>query len=261
MDKSEITIYDDRNRGEVTEKQLQLIAKTLKKGKRVFGSSGASLTHQIWNPIYHESGINSELAKIGMDGEHKTSKMLRQWMKDKPNVVIVESVHIKGMGKEEVDEETGVIEGGDTDHILIIGSFVILIDSKNWKGKKKYSVSEKGEILRTGKPFSGGAVKATQALYLWKKYLKNFNLTYSSIINITSEKVFVLRDVNWWKQSFKVVTIENFIEFLDKIWDKIPEETKTYIDSDLVAKVVVNAIKPYDVVKEQIGNAAHLLNI
>lgn len=256
-----IHIVKDNNFDVVNTRQVDVVYKILEKGKRSFGSSGASLTHQISNPKYKESGINSGLAQVGLDGEHKTSKILRNWAKDKPAAIIVDSVHINGYGTEEFDEETGTMEGGDTDHILIIGNYVILIDSKNWKGKRKYGVNAKGEVIRSNKPFPGGAVRATQALYLWKKFLTSYDAIYNSIICITSEKVYVQRDVNWWKQPFKVVTMEDLPDFLDKIWEQVSPDAKTHINANLVAAVVTNAIKPYNVVKEQIGNAAHLLDI
>lgn len=245
--------------GQATEKQLTVIERILKKGKRTFGSSGASLTHQISNPKYREAGIDSKLASIGLSGEHSTTKKLKKWIEDKPNAILVDSVHVKGAGKEELDEETGVLEGGDTDHLVIIGDFVLLIDSKNWKGKRKYGINKAGEVTRSNKPFPGGKVHATQALYLWRKFLKPYSPSFSSLITITSEKVFVVRDVNWWKQPFKVVTEEELIEFLDKIYDKIPAENKEFINVNLVSDIVINAIKPYDPVKEQLGEVAYLL--
>lgn len=257
-----IHILKDTNFDKANERQVDLVYNILKRGKRVFGSSGASLTHQISNPAFKDKGINASLARVGMEGEHKTSKTLRDWIKDKPAAVIVDSVHLKGMGKEEkVDEETGALEGGDTDHVLIIGSYVIIIDSKNWKEKRKYAVNDSGEVIRSNKPFPGGKVASRSALYLWKNYLEEFNAIYNSIICITSEKVFVVRDVNWWKQPFKVVTMEDLPGFLDKVWSQVADDSKTFINANLVASVVTSAIKPYDVVKEQLGPAAHLLDI
>lgn len=255
----EIEIYKDGNIVGCNEKQIDIVDKILKKGKRTFGSSGASLTHQISNPEYKETGINSKLASIGLAGEHETSKILREWIKDKPNVVLVDSVHIKGHGKEELNEETGTLDGGDTDHVIIIGSYIILIDSKNWKGTRKYGVNEKGEVTRSGKPFPGGKVNSRGALFLWRKYLNEFSPKFSSLIVITADKVFVTRDVNWWKQSFKVVTKETFLEFLGKIWDQIPDNDKHIINSSLVASIVSNTIKPYDSMKEKLGSAYYLL--
>lgn len=252
-------IHKEYGRGASTNKQLDVVEKILLRGKRNFGSSGASLTHQISNPEYKDAGIDAGLAKVGLAGEHKTSKQLREWIKDKPNVVLVDSVHIKGHGKEELNEETGTIDGGDTDHLLIVGNVVILIDSKNWKKKRKYGVNEKGVVTRSGKPFPGSNVRITQAMYLWKKYLDPHRVTTRAVINITSEEVFVVRDVNWWKQSFKVVAMPDLFEILDKIWERIPDEQKNVIDVNIVSDVVISAIKPYDVVKESLGSAAYLL--
>ena len=85
-----------------TEKQVDVVEKMIKKGRRYFGSSGASLTHQIKNPIYKDKGIDPILAKAGLEGEHKTSKLLLDWIKDKENIVLVDSVHLKNYGEEEL---------------------------------------------------------------------------------------------------------------------------------------------------------------
>ena len=258
---AEIKYVRKKGKGVSSEAQLNVVERILKKGRRNFGSSGASLTHQISNPIYKEAGISASLAAVGLQGEHTTTGILKDWIKDKPSAIIVDSVHIKGAGKEILNEETGTLDGGDTDHILIIGNYVILIDSKNWKGKRKYGVSEKGEVLRNGKPFPGGKVHAKQALYLWRKFLRQHSPFFNSIICITSEKVFIVRDVNWWKQQFKVVNMEELPEFLDKVWAQIDDSSKDMINVNLVSDVVINAIKPYDSIKEQLGSVTKLLDI
>ena len=255
------TDYVRSTKGTSSEKQLDIVEKILKKGKRAFGSSGASLTHQISNPVYKDVGINASLASVGLAGEHTTTKILKKWIEDKPSAVIVDSVHVKGAGKEELNEDTGVLDGGDTDHVLIIGDYVILIDSKNWKGKRKYGINSEGEVIRSGKPFPGGKVHAKQALYLWRKFLTPHRPSFNSIITITSEKVFVVRDVNWWKQQFKVVTMEELPEFLDKVWKQIPDSSKNKINVNLVSDIVINAIKPYNAIKEQLGSVTKLLEI
>lgn len=250
--------------GDLSEKQLDVVERVLKSGRRTFGSSGASLTHQIHNPKFNEKGIDASLAKVGLSGEHTTSKMLRNWIKDKPNVVLVDSIHVRGYGDKEevVDEETGVIEGGDTDHILIAGDFIILIDSKNWKNKKKYSVNKSGEVLRTNKPFPGGKVKMKQANYLWKAYLRPYKPSTISIINITSPEVFVVRDTHWWQnRDFKLLTMNELTEFLDKIWEQVSDDSKNKINVNLVTAVVTQIIKPYDVYRENIKSASRLLDI
>ena len=108
------------------------IAQMLQQGRRYFGSAGASLSHHANNPDY-DSEFKRKLTSSGLEGERSTSKKIREWMRDKPNAVLIDSVHIKGMGTETIDPESGTVDGGDTDHILLIGSLVILIDSKRWK--------------------------------------------------------------------------------------------------------------------------------
>lgn len=243
------------------EKQLDIVERMLENGRRYFGSSGASLTHQISNPAYEDKGIDSGLAKAGLDGEHKTSRLLLDWIEDKPNVILVDSVHLKSYGEEEYNEETGTMEGGDTDHVLIIGSFVIIIDSKNWKGKRRYSINESGEVIRGNSTFPGGKINTVPASKLWAEALKPFRATISSIVSISSEKVMVTRDRNWWKQPYRLVTLEILEEFLDDVWEKLPDKVKRDINVNLVAAVASNAIKPYDVYKEQLGEVSGLLEV
>lgn len=252
-----------RNKKEIlcNKKQVDIVEKMLKNGRRYFGSSGASLTHQVKNPAYKEKGIDPLLAQAGLEGEHKTSRLLMKWMEDKPNVVLVDSVHLKTYGEETFNEETGTFEGGDTDHVLIVGNFVIIIDSKNWKGKRRYSINDKGEVLRSNSTFPGGKISTLKASKLWAEALRPHRATISSIVNISSEKVIVTRDRNWWKQPFRLVTIEQMEEFLNDIWEKLPEKSKESIDSNLVASVAANTIQPYDIFKEELGEISELLNV
>ncbi|HHT96675.1 MAG TPA: NERD domain-containing protein [Clostridiales bacterium] len=242
-------------------KQLDMIEKMINDNRRYFGSSGASLTHQISNPIYEDKGIESGLAKAGLEGEHRTSRLLLNWMKDKPNVVLVDSVHLKTYGQEEFNEETGVFDGGDTDHVLIIGNFVIIIDSKNWKGRRRYSIKDDGEVIRGNSVFPGGKVSTLRASKLWAEALKPHRAIISSIVNISSDKVSVTRDRNWWKQSYRLVTLELLEEFLNDVWEKLPESSKDNININLITSIAANAIKPYDVFKEQLGEVSELLEV
>lgn len=220
------------------------IAKMLEKGRQYFGSSGASLTHHVNNPDY-KSEFKRKLVNTGMEGERSTSSVIKEWIKDKPAAVLLDSVHIKGFGKEEIDEETGTVEGGDTDHILVIGTHVILIDTKRWKSKRSYSISPKGKVLRSGKYFGGGNVRAKQAKYMWKKYLDK-NAKVSSIVCINSEKVFSKIDGNSKKAGFQLVTIENLTKTLDWRYDKISEYDKTHINSTIISQISMCCIKPFN---------------
>ena len=241
--------------------QVDIVERLLNEGRRYFGSSGASLTHQISNPDYEGKGIDPLLAKVGLDGEHKTSRLLLSWMKDKPNVVLVDSVHLKSYGEEELNEETGILEGGDTDHVLIIGNFVIIIDSKNWKSRRRYTIKENGEVIRGNSTFPGGKISTLKASRLWADALKPHQAIISSIVNISAEKVWVTRDRNWWKQPYRLVSIEILEEFLDGVWEKLPEKSKVNINVNLVASIVANTIKPYDVFKEELGELSELLEV
>ncbi len=224
------------------------IALELQNGRRYFGSSGASLTHQVFNPEWKgKEGLKPELAKIGMEAERSTTKILRKWMEDKPNAVLIDSAHIRGWGKEEVvDEELGLIDGGDTDHILIIGAEVILIDTKRWKSKRNYTVGDDGSVLRTNKPFPGGNVHMREAIHLWLDYLHE-DASLTGIVFVNAEETVVFRNRNWYQQAFRLVELDRFIELLDEKWNKyIDDYDKSYISSTLVSQVVVSAVKPYN---------------
>lgn len=220
------------------------IADMLKKGRNYFGSAGASLTHHVNNPDY-DSEFKRKLVSTGMEGERSTSNVLRKWIADKPTAVLLDSVHIKGFGKEEIDEETGTVEGGDTDHVLIIGSNVILIDTKRWKSRRSYSIGPKGTVLRSNKYFGGGKVRAKQAKFLWKQYLHS-SAKVSSIVCINSEKIFVKMDVNWKKAGFQLRTIEDLTNTLDYRYEKFDDKDKEVINSTLVAQIAMCCIKPFD---------------
>lgn len=233
---------------QVAEKVYQ----ALKEGRRYFGSSGASLSHQAFNPEYAEKGLDATLAKVGLEGERDTTAVLKQWMRDKPEVVLVDSVHIRGWGKEEVDEETGIPEGGDTDHLLFIGTEVILIDTKRWKRKSRYGVDEDGSVIRGGKNFPGSRVKINEATRMWLKFLHNNpapgqRLKISPIVCINNEEVSVFRNLHWFKAApYRLVEIDRLVEYLDDKYETISDYDKTHINSTLIAQTVVNAVKPFD---------------
>lgn len=233
------------------------IAQMLRDGRRYFGSSGASLTHQVSNPSWADKGIKPELAKIGLDAERSTTKILREWMKDKPGVVLVDSCHIRGWGKEEVvDEEMGLIDGGDTDHVLIIGTEVILIDTKRWKSKRNYTVADDGRVLRTAKPFPGGNVHMREAIHMWLDYLHE-DASLTGLVFINAEETQVFRNRNWYTQAYRLVELDRFLELLNEKWNNyVDEYDKEHINSTLVAQVVVSAVKPYDEFKRVISETA-----
>lgn len=245
----EVTKYIDG----VSPQAAEIVEAHLRKGRRHFGSAGAGLTQQAFHPKYKSDGkINRKSARVGIAAERKTSLALREWMRTKPNAVLVDSVHVDGFGDTEVNEETGLIEGGDTDHVLIIGNDVLIVDTKRWKSKRSYSISDKGAVLRStgkGKPsrsFPAGKINIRGALGIWRKYVGSGDVNVFGLICINSEKVFVKKDENWFRQPFRVIPEEGLHDFLDRRYAKIAEHNKTRINTELVAKVAVSAIKPYD---------------
>lgn len=247
----------------VSEAVQNVVEKQLKKGKRYFGSSGASLTYQA-SSTYKNAELeefSTKAVQIGLDGERKTSAILKKWIEDKPAAVLIDSIHLEGKGEEEeIIIEDGVVQGGDTDHIICFGNTVMMIDSKGWSPKKGYKVTENGEVYRSNKPFPGGRVNITKASYLWKNALKGISINMHNFICITDKEVFILRDRNWWRQPFKLVSYDNLEMWLDKIWNEYsPEEDKEFINVSLVAYAAMNCVEPYDEVKELMPNVAHLL--
>ena len=50
-------------------------------------------------------------------------------------------------------------------------------------------------------------------------------------------------------------------EALDKVWAQIDDSSKEMINVNLVSDIVINTIKPYDSIKEQLGSVTKLLDI
>ena len=247
-----------------------MIQHILEKGRRHFGRPGASLT-QLDDPQFKgklPEGWKHEVVDIALGGEEETSSMIKSWMKDKPNAVLFDSVHIKGSGKEEVDPETGLIEEGDTDHILLVGNHILVIDSKKWKGGKdeehavNYIQNDKGEVQRFGKTFPGGKVHIGAALKMWFRYLQTNNdesKVLMGMIHIVNDYTKVLRYKNWYevrnKKYWYLCEKSRFIELLDEWYDKqVSEPEKHFISSDLAAQIAVCCCRPYD-------RRAHLINM
>lgn len=188
--------------------------KMLLHGRRHYGRPAASLT-QLDNPVLHgklPKGWKRAVLDKARQGEETTSAMLLSWMQDKPDVVLFDSIHIKN-GETDVDMETGLLDdNGDTDHIIICGTHVLIIDSKAWKGgwKKKsdpinkktgnrplhdsvYWINWKGHVVRFNKDFPGGKVHMGSAIRLWKSYLHTLdgNVNIEGMIHIVNDKVIV----------------------------------------------------------------------
>lgn len=223
------------------------IAEMLKKDRRYFGSSGAAMSHQASNPDFAEKGVKSTQALDYLEAEREITKLLKDWIKDKPGAVLIDSVSVPDWDEEsKVDEETGIIDDGNTDHVVIIGSEVLLIDTRRWKKKKNYGVGDDGQALMTNKSFAGGEVTMKKSILNWLDYLDE-DAYVTGIVCVNNEEVTVLRNRNWYTMNYRLVELNRFKELLNEKWKLIEDHDKKHINSTLVSQVVVKCIKPFDV--------------
>lgn len=250
---------------------IEVVQSFLKeKNRRYFGIAATSLQNQLDDPKYQEYKPNSKVINIGISGEKQTSKTLRKWIVDKPEVILVDSISLPiGNFEPEEDGEEGQLDLGDTDHLLIIGDSLVIIDSKNWKAKTTYSFGEKPdgkgyEILRGKKSFKGNQPRINQARYLWLQYFIELGIKeVYTFVCISDPEVNIIRDKNWWRAGYKLVnqtTLTYFLDKLynDKIYQNIPEEERDrFIRVELVAQALTGLTKPYEKYKEKFGTAIY----
>lgn len=218
------------------------------KGMRYFGEAAMGLTNQLNNPKYKVMGVNVKSISAGIEGEKATSKVLKEWIKNKPNAILIDSIHLRpDTPEEEFDEETGEINIlGDTDHLIIIANKIILIDSKNWKEKTTYTVSE-NQVLRNKKSFKGNSPKMRQAKYLWKKFYQDYNIDIECFVCISNPNTIIMRDREWWSADYKFVNHKTLTYFLDELYneEELGNEKNNYINIELIAKAITGLQKPY----------------
>lgn len=166
----------------------------IRKGERVFGVPGASLSWGV-------NGQTGGVVQVGEQGEVQIGKILAEYAKKHPNVRVFNSIEWPG-------------SKGDTDHMLVCGNQVLIIDAKRWKSQRKYSVTAKGEILRGTVAFPEGKVKILPSIMAWKKELGN-QVKIAGVVCIAQEKTYVSYDANWYKAPFRLVTAEKLEGFLD----------------------------------------------
>ena len=235
----------------------RMIYDSLGRGRTHFGSAGASLSWQAYAEPSEETAFDAGAAKAGLDGEVRTSIMIQEWMRDKPGCVLIDSVHLRKKGEKGSWENSDDVEWGestledegyedkpDTDHMLIVGNMVIIIDSKNWKNKKTYSINDSYKVLRSNRGFPGGDIHIAQAQHLWTEYLLS-GTQFSAIVHITQEEITIPKLQTWWQAPFKLVGSTEFKEQLDVVYNKLSVFQKNTINSSLVSQVVVCAVKPF----------------
>ncbi|MBC9705816.1 MAG: NERD domain-containing protein [Enterococcus sp.] len=194
----------------------------LKSGEQVFGTPGASLTWGI-------EGSDGGQVTAGGEGEKQVAKELDKIVAKYPNAKVFHSVEWPG-------------SVGDTDHMLVIGNTVLIIDAKRWKAKRKYSVTPKGEILRGTVPFPEGKVKMMPAMKAWRTELGK-KARVLGMVCIAQEEVFVPYDQNWAKAPYRLVTAERFEEFMDKFIAKQKPENLNANNDEILLTIATRVIK------------------
>jgi hypothetical protein len=179
----------------------------LRTGARIIGEPGASLTWGI------DGNRALESLTYGLEGEKQTGDILEEFINTHPGAFVFHSL-------------SWPESNGDTDHILVYKNLVVVIDSKRWKGQRKYSVNAKGAIFRGTVPFEEGRVHIGSALKVWRRKLPE-NVKVVGVVAIAQEKIFVVRDRNWHTAPYRLVEAEKLAEYLEQLTVKYKAKPPT----------------------------------
>lgn len=243
-------------------KKAVKIGEMLGKGRRHFGTAAASLTQLDDVKLKGQlpKGWKRTVMLVAQDGELTTSNTIQYWLQTHDNTLLFDSIHIHGAGETRVDQETGLVDNGDTDHVVLCGNHVLLVDSKAWKGGRRatdavYWLSAKGEVLRFGKSFAGGKVHMGSAIRLWGKYFKQKmrqNIAVEGLISMTNRHATVsdspinskMSNIVYYKQHWRLTTNKNLPAMLTAWYENIPEQER-YIDPNIALLIASQCCKPY----------------
>lgn len=245
----------------IPERKADAVHRMLSKGRRHFGMPAANLT-LLDDPAVRER-LPEKWKCDTLDDARRThadvSGMFMDWMKDKPEAVLVDSVRVDGV-EPGVDRDTGLMDVGFNDHVLIIGAHVLVIDSKAWKGGKDedhpsvYNQDDDGNVIRAGRAFAGSRLHITDDLQAWFNFIQADlgkepkNLFGMVVIN--ADNVKVNRFKQWWNavqtKYYALVEKERLVSQMDDWYGKIPDYEKTFISTDIVTQVVMRMCKPYN---------------
>lgn len=204
-------------------------------GQKTFGVPAASLS---W-------GIDGNRMKAslqpGIEGERMIARILDDYAKTHRGVYVFHSL-------------SWPESNGDTDHILVYKDLVVIIDAKRWKSQRKYSLTDKGSIKRGTVAFAQGRVKIRYALNAWRKKIPK-DVKVTGIVAIAQQKVFVTRDKNWYKASFRLVESEKLEAQLDYLITN--HKTKAeHVSGALLMYLGKLLVKPRDILEELLNKEA-----
>ncbi|WP_022873745.1 nuclease-related domain-containing protein [Nesterenkonia alba] len=233
----------------VTETSYKIIADELAAGRRHFGVPAANLA---------DSDFEDTKVKAG-EAEALTSQHILNWIYDREinNAVLVDSVNIPGLH-----------DNKDTDHILILGNTVLVVDTKSFKEGYHYKLQDRGgsggggaRLLKhpivEGKPlapsrgFQFHCTLSTDALLgLWRRYLIP-DANVFGMIYINSFDTRVERNREWFDVPFPVVDREKLYTYLDRLYIHTSaavdaatgEPAGKMLNGEIIAQIAVAATK------------------
>lgn len=258
---TDIDIRKPSNDFDIPVKKANAVYRMLTNGRRHFGMPSANLT------LLDDPDVKAKLPEKwkcdSLDDAKKAnenvSNMFLDWIKDKPEAVLIDSVRVDGV-EPDVEEDTGLMNVGFDDHILVIGAHILVIDSKAWKGGKDedhlatYNQDDDGNVIKSGKIVPGGNLRITDDLQAWFNYIeadpeKEPKNLFGMII-IDADNVKVNRFRQWWNavqtKYYMLVEKERFIEQMNDWYDKIPDYEKTFISTDIITQITMKMCKPYN---------------
>ena len=177
---------------EVT-KIVQAVRKVLSV-QQIFGTPGASLTWGV-------KGATVGEVEAGIRGERFTGEVLNELVRRDKRYHVFHSISKPG-------------KWGDTDHILIRGNTVFIIDSKMWRRGKTYVINSRGRVFRGSVRFAGGDVKMGDSVDDWRKILPR-TCKIIGVVCIAQTDVAVQYDNNWTKAPYALVPIADLPNFVN----------------------------------------------
>lgn len=234
----------------VKPKTTKKVEEMLKKGRRYFGSSGASFTEQAFKSEWKDKEESQyKLAAEIVEAEREYTKILKDWIKDKPNAILIDSVYTPQepkLNEKTFKENKGIVAKCYTSHIMIIGDEVFIIDSFPFKKKKKYSLDENEKIYQSNNEFEFTEISAMPEKFeKWINYYHDDALL-TAIVGFTGEEAYTERYETWFKASYRLLEQDRYTEFLDQKYEVISEEDKQSINPNLVAQTIIRCVKPFD---------------
>lgn len=227
----------------------ELIHSELKAGRRHFGSPAATIDQSDFEDTKEVAG----------HAERLTSQHILDWIDSRQigNAVLVDSVSIPGLSDK------------DTDHLLVLGNTVLVVDTKayasgyNYKFKNKEYFGGPTVVLKAHRRFRDhngvcrpssfkhhGGVGMNSILGIWRRYLVE-EASVMGAVYINSDDTAVQRNEEWFKV-FPLLDRESLWNYLDRLYHHSKQEVHAengskvgkQINLALVSQVIVGATKP-----------------